>query len=154
MFTQKHKKLIDQLKPYHDSRNKEFNLTFFESSYPFHIKDLDFPGSLLYLGENFILIELFWRNHCRFGKNEVCSIIYSILTTIAWECETKFVDGLNPDVIIKSITVNGSPISDIEFLEWRDNVYSIIIDYKDLNNEYLLRDIFHMYSILITKEKY
>lgn len=117
MFTNKHKKLMDQLKQYSNFKHKNFNVMYVEPSYPLHIKDLGFNRSLLYLGKDFILIELFWRFQPQVGKNEICELIYSILELIAFECDTKFAVGSNPDVEIKSILINGFPIADIESLK-------------------------------------
>lgn len=151
MFTKKHKHLMDQLKQYANLCHKDFNIYCLEPSYPFHIKNLNFPGSQLYLGKNFILIELYWEHQPCVGKNEICKLIYSILDLIAYECDTEFADGhLNPNVNIKRIAINYS-VLDLESLSFEateSNSYVIQIDYEDLNKS-PIRDELRLYEIEI-----
>lgn len=151
MFTKKHKNLINKLKQYSNLCHKDFNISVVEPSYPFYIKDLNFPGSQLYLGQNFILIELYWRNQLYAGKNEIYKLIYSILDLIAYECDSEFSGKQpRPDVNIKNIIINYFTI-DLESLLFettKDNVYTIRINYEDLNKS-LIRDELRMYEIEI-----
>lgn len=148
MFTKKHKDLINQIKQYSDLCHEGFDIYFTQPSYPFFIKDLNFSGSQLYLGENFILIELFWRHQLHIGKYEIYKLIYSILDIIAYECDTEFSRDLNPDVNIKGIIINNSSIDlkSLVFETREDNVYIIQINYEDLN-KMLIRDELKMYEI-------
>ena len=151
MFTKKHKYLLDQLKQYSDLCHKDFEVHVVEPSYPFHIKNLNLPGSQLYLGKDFILIELYWRNQPHIGKNEIYNLIYSILDLIAYECDTEFAnDRLNPNVNIKGIEINYSAmdLKSFSFEGTKDNVYTIRIDYEDLNKS-LIRNELWMYEIEI-----
>lgn len=140
MFTEKHKDLISQFEQHSNSCYNGFYVECIEPCYPFYIKNLNFPESLIYLGSDFILIELFWRDHPWAGKSEVCKIIYSLLTLIAYECDTTFSNHDNPSVNIKSIYINNF-IMDIKTFENKQNIYSIKINYEDLNKHPILHEL-------------